>query len=204
MRSRRVKLGIVHLLPVSDGRRGVPDWMLNPDCPTILIGTQDLLVSAALMRGYGTSRYRWPVDFALLHNDALWVFDEVQLTGATLATSAQLEAFRRRFDTGSDCRTLWMSATLDPAWLKTVDFVPANGYRPHDLSDTDLAQAKHLWAARKTLHTLDLSSHDIGKKEGLKSYAAELAKAARDHARPGTNTILFFNTVTRAQAVYEA
>lgn len=188
----------------SGGRRGVPDWMLNPDCPTILIGTQDLLVSAALMRGYGTSRYRWPVDFALLHNDALWVFDEVQLTGATLATSAQLEAFRQRFDTGIDCRTLWMSATLDPAWLKTVDFAPVDEYRPHDLSDTDLAQAKHLWTARKTLHTLDLSGHEIGKKEGLKSYAAELAKVARDHARPGTNTILFFNTVARAQAVYEA
>lgn len=188
----------------SDGRRGVPDWMLNPDCPAILIGTQDLLVSAALMRGYGTSRYRWPVDFALLHNDALWVFDEVQLTGATLATSAQIEAFRQRFGTGSDCRTLWMSATLDPAWLKTVDFAPADGHRPHDLSDTDLAQAEHLWTARKTLHTLDLSGHDIGKNDGLKSYAAKLTKAARERAKPGTNTILFFNTVARAQAVYEA
>ena len=51
-------------------------------------------MSAALMRGYGASRYRWPIDFALLHNDALWVFDEVQLAGAAITTSAQLEAFR--------------------------------------------------------------------------------------------------------------
>lgn len=187
-----------------EGRRGLPGWMLNPARPAILIGTQDLLVSAALMRGYGVSRYRWPMDFALLHNDALWVFDEVQLTGATLTTSAQLEAFRQRFGTGSDCRTLWMSATLDPAWLKTVDFAPADGHRPHDLSDTDLAQAEQLWTARKTLCTLDLSSHDFGKKDGLRYYAAALAKEVRDRAKPGTNTILFLNTVARAQAVYEA
>jgi CRISPR-associated endonuclease/helicase Cas3 len=48
-------------------------WMLDPERPAILIGTQDLLVSAALMRGYGASRYRCPIDFALLHNDALWL-----------------------------------------------------------------------------------------------------------------------------------
>ena len=36
----------------------------------ILIGTQDMLLSRALMRGYGMSRYQWPVHFALLHNDA--------------------------------------------------------------------------------------------------------------------------------------
>jgi CRISPR-associated endonuclease/helicase Cas3 len=65
------------------GRQGRPPaWMMYPERPAILVGTQDILVSAALMRGYGVSRYRWPVDFALLNNDALCVFDEVQLTGA--------------------------------------------------------------------------------------------------------------------------
>ncbi|MGH7004080.1 MAG: DEAD/DEAH box helicase, partial [Alphaproteobacteria bacterium] len=186
------------------GRRGAPNWVLNPDRPAILIGTQDLLVSAALMRGYGASRYRWPVDFALLHNDALWVFDEVQLTGATLATSAQLEAFRRAFGVGSDCRTLWMSATLDPTWLKTVDFKPADECRPHDLTDADLAEAEHLWTAKKLLRRLDLDSLDIGKKENLKAYAAGLAKRATEKAKPGTNTILFLNTVIRAQVVFDA
>lgn len=188
----------------SEGRRGLPEWMLYPERPAILIGTQDILISAALMRGYGASRYRWPVDFALLHNDAFWVFDEVQLTGATLATSAQLEAFRRRFCLGRDCRTLWMSATLDPAWLKTVDFVPVGGHRPHDLSNNDLAQAGHLWTARKTLSTLGLSDHEFGKKGGLTLYAAALATKACDLTKTGTNTIVFLNTVARAQAVYEA
>lgn len=188
----------------NDGQRGIPDWMLNPDHPAILVGTQDILVSAALMRGYGASRHRWPVDFALLHNDALWVFDEVQLMGATLPTSAQLEAFRQKFELGRDCRTLWMSATLDPAWLKTVDFAPTDKYRPHDLGEADLDEAEHLWRTKKRLKRLNLSSTAMAKKEELKAYAAKLAERAIEVAKPGTNTILFVNKVLRAQAVFDA
>ena len=70
-----------------------------PERPAILIGTQDMLLSRALMRGYGMGRFGWPIDFGLLHTDTLWVFDEVQLMGAGLATSAQLEAFRRIWST---------------------------------------------------------------------------------------------------------
>ena len=186
----------------SEGRRGLPAWMLCPDCPAILIGTQDMLISAALMRGYGTSRYRWPVDFALLHNDALWVFDEVQLTGATLPTSAQLEAFRGKLGSVRPSRTLWMSATLDPQWLKTVDFTPRDSSRPHDLNDEDLTGTGHLWTARKQLAPLDLDASKIGNKEGLKFYANELASRAVKMAKPHTNTIIFLNTVARAQAVF--
>lgn len=188
----------------SDGRRNSPGWMLDPERPAILIGTQDLLVSAALMRGYGVNRYRWPVDFALLHNDSLWVFDEVQLAGAAITTSAQLEAFRREFKTGRPSRTLWMSATLEPSWLKTVDFTPKDHRRPHDLSTEDIERAHHLWTAHKRLHTLDFSTHDLSKKEGLAAYADALAKETRDRAKAGTSTIVFLNTVARAQAVYAA
>ncbi len=186
----------------SEGPRGLPDWMLYPDCPAIIIGTQDMLISAALMRGYGTSRYRWPLDFALLHNDALWVFDEVQLTGATLPTSAQLEAFRRTLHCLRPSHTLWMSATLDPQWLKTVDFFPKDSGRDHDLGNDDLTKTEHLWKARKQLKLLDLDSSKIGNKAGRKTYADELAKHAVEMAKPQTNTIIFLNTVARAQAVF--
>ena len=63
--------------------------------------------------------------FAWLHNDALWTFDEVQLMGPGLKTSAQLEAFRRRIGLSSGSRSLWVSATLKRNWLGTVDFDPA-------------------------------------------------------------------------------
>ena len=59
-------------------------------------------------------------DFALLHNDTMWVFDEVQLFGEALATSAQLEGLRRSMPNGVGPTTsLWMSATVEPGWLHT-------------------------------------------------------------------------------------
>src|SRR5208282_199110 len=57
------------------------EWDLYPERPCILIGTQDMLLSRALNRGYGMSRYRWPMHFGLLNNDAVWVLDETQLMG---------------------------------------------------------------------------------------------------------------------------
>ena len=77
------------------------DWASYPEEDAILVGTQDMLLSRALMRGYGMSRYQRPVHFALLHNDALWVFDEVQLMGAGLATSAQLNVSDYIRDSGT-------------------------------------------------------------------------------------------------------
>ena len=61
-------------------------WDAYPERECILIGTQDMLLSRALNRGYAMSRFRWPVHFGLLNNDCLWVFDEVQLMGDGLAT----------------------------------------------------------------------------------------------------------------------
>ncbi|MGQ0752302.1 MAG: hypothetical protein ACT4PS_17385 [Betaproteobacteria bacterium] len=65
----------VHLL--MGGAEDLKTWVEYPEEDMVLIGTQDMLLSRALMRGYGMGRYHWPVHFAWLHNDALWVFDEV-------------------------------------------------------------------------------------------------------------------------------
>ena len=103
-------------------RRGSSSWDAEPERESIIIGTQDMLLSRALNRGYAMSRYKWPVHFGLLNNDCLWVFDEVQLMGNGLATSAQLAAFKREFKTAGRGHSLWMSATLKKDWLKTVDW----------------------------------------------------------------------------------
>jgi CRISPR-associated endonuclease/helicase Cas3 len=76
------------------GGEEVEDWDISPERDAILIGTQDMLLSRALNRGYGMSRYRWPIHFGLLNNDCLWVLDEIQLMSSGLATSTQLQAFR--------------------------------------------------------------------------------------------------------------
>ena len=81
----------VHLLMGGEERT---DWVLWPEKDAVLIGTQDMLLSRALNRGYASRRPRWPIEFGLLNSDCLWVFDEVQLMGPGLATGLQLEAFR--------------------------------------------------------------------------------------------------------------
>jgi len=134
---------------------GEPDlktWVEHPEEDMILIGTQDMLLSRALMRGYGMSRYQWPVQFALLHNDCLWAFDEVQLMGAGLATSAQIEAFRRIIPPGMTSRSLWLSATLNSKWLRTIDLAPhLSDFARVELSDLDRDQAGERLNAEKSL-----------------------------------------------------
>ena len=97
-------------------------WDSWPERECILIGTQDMLLSRALNRGYAMSRFRWPVHFGLLNNDCLWVIDEVQLIGSGLSTTLQLQAFRRKLGVFGSMRTVWMSATVESEWLKVVDF----------------------------------------------------------------------------------
>jgi len=58
----------VHLLMGGEERT---DWALWPECDAVLIGTQDMLLSRALNRGYAASRARWPIDFGLLNNRVL-------------------------------------------------------------------------------------------------------------------------------------
>ena len=70
------------------------EWWLHPEQIRIILGTQDMLISRALNRGYASSPFHCPVEFGLLNNDGLWVLDEVQLMANGLPTSTQLTAFR--------------------------------------------------------------------------------------------------------------
>ena len=187
------------------------NWVAKPERPAVLVGTQDMLLSRALMRGYAASRANWPMEFALLHDDTQWVFDEVQLMGAGRATSAQLEAFRQRQaarthrPNGRPARSLWISATLDPAWLETVDHVeppPRSVVRvaPEAAADSRLA---HLAKARKVLRRSDIVPVS-SKSDDLKRYVAELAKSILATHRAGRMTLAIVNRVARAQGLAQA
>ncbi|WP_031429482.1 CRISPR-associated helicase/endonuclease Cas3 [Methylomicrobium album] len=188
----------VHLL--MGGEEDLQSWTLQPDRNAVLIGTQDMLLSRALMRGYGMSRYQWPVHFALLHNDALWVFDEVQLMGAGLRTSAQLEAFRREFNVHGGARSLWLSATLNTDWFKTVDFAPhlenATALR---LDEDDLRLAGRRLSASKTLQAGNALLNAESKKGNGEKYLSDLAAQILSVHEPGTNTLVILNRVERTQ-----
>jgi CRISPR-associated endonuclease/helicase Cas3 len=114
----------VNLHVLSAAVRARP-WALMPDALAILIGTHDMVLSRALNRGHGTPRALWPAELGVLHHDALWVLDEVQLMDVGLMTSVQLAAFRQhdahRVPWFRPAQCWWMSATLDPERLRSVD-----------------------------------------------------------------------------------
>ncbi|NLV23330.1 MAG: CRISPR-associated helicase Cas3' [Deltaproteobacteria bacterium] len=182
-------------------------WAEKPEKSAIIIGTQDMLVSRALMRGYGMSRYQWPVHFSLLHNDALWVYDEIQLMGASLPTSAQLEAFRRHFKVARPSRSLWVSATLHPDWLGTVDMRPyLENFSHLKLSPDEQAsppvQKRRAAVKRLQMATTALIAENL--RQSAKTYADALSKEILEKHIAGTSTLVVLNTVERAQTVLEA
>ncbi|WP_305047108.1 type I-G CRISPR-associated helicase/endonuclease Cas3g [Geoalkalibacter sp.] len=183
------------------------EWAARPEESAIIIGTQDMLLSRALMRGYGMSRYQWPVHFAFLHNDAFWVYDEIQLMGAGLPTSAQLEAFRRRFSVVRTSRSLWVSATLHPCWLDTVDMSShLEKFRHLKLSPDEQVSApvQKRRAAVKRLKQATTSLTAENQKQSARGYADALSREILEKHIAGTNTVVVLNTVERAQAVLEA
>ena len=194
----------VHVL--MGGADDLKTWAKYPEEDMILIGTQDMLLSRALMRGYGMSRYQWPIHFALLHNDAMWVFDEVQLMGAGLATSAQLEAFRRSFPLAKSSRSLWMSATLNRDWLGTVDLLPhLKTFVSRCMGDEDRRQAGGRLAAVKSLVRADAGlTGDANNKEGRADYTRVLCDAVLQAHETDAQTLVIINRVDRVQALFRA
>lgn len=209
----------VHLLMGGSEDVRKANWADYPEEDAILIGTQDMLLSRALMRGYGMSRYQWPIHFAWLHNDAMWVFDEVQLMGPGLKTSAQLEAFRRQIGLASSSRSLWVSATLKRDWLRTVDYDSESAPLLILSEEEKMAPAvRERREAVKVLTRCDtaLISTKTSKSEraeegekldklagdDIKAYLKALADRVIAEHQPGTTTLAIFNTVERAQGLF--
>ncbi len=200
----------VHLLM---GGVDADGWLDRPERPAVLVGTQDMLLSRALMRGYASSRALWPMEFALLHDDAQWVFDEVQLMGAGRATSAQLDAFRqaesdraRRDDraVGTPSRSLWISATLDPRWVATVDHPepPASAVVRVDPEAADGRLARLAQATKRLVRSPITPAS--AKKADLADYLGRMADAILDAHRAGLMTLAIVNRVDRAQTLRDA
>lgn len=175
------------------------EWELNPSLPCILVGTQDMLLSRALNRGYAMSRYRWSVPFGLLHSDCQWVFDEVQLMGVARNTSVQLQAFRERFGTFGASRSLWMSATLQPIWLETVDRKAPTTVDQLRSDDLEFPSLKNRVEAEKLVEPVKFKLN----KETKKDYSKKLATETLSLHQPGSLTLVILNQVERAVELYQ-
>lgn len=182
-------------------RVGRRDWDIYPERPCILIGTQDMLLSRALNRGYGMGRARWPMHFGLLNNDCLWILDETQLMGVGVRTSAQLDGLRRKIGVASECATWWASATLDQRLLDTPDHRQTNstlGLKEDDHKNPEVVQRAN---ATKRLSSLPLAlAADSAKEVG--PYIEKLAASVIEEHRPGTTTIVILNRVSRARDLF--
>lgn len=191
-------------LTVLMGGEDADDWDSYPERDAIIIGTQDMLLSRALNRGYGMSRYRWPVHFGLLNEDCLWVMDEVQLMGVGVETSAQLDAFRKSFGNFYPSRTIWMSATIPEERIATVDNpAPAGGWDGLRLDDSDIQQSKTL--QERLNAKKPLSKSGIVVSGGKNEYPAEdIAEFVLSKHIEGDFTLVVVNQVKRAQDVYKA
>lgn len=199
----RGKVGI-HLLMGGVDQGG--EWNLYPEENAVLIATQDMALSRAVNRGYAAPRARWPMEFGLLSHDALWVLDEVQLMDVGLATSGQLQAF---FDDAAKAgRSLrprlswWMSATLQPDWLKSVDTVAHHvAWTAKPTALTPSALSAGLATIKKSLETIEIAANDHSAFANVIKDAHDKTPESGEHGRI---TLVVCNTVERALRCYEA
>ena len=179
------------------------EWYLYPERPAIIIGTQDMLLSRSLNRGYASPRARWPMEFGQLSQDALWIMDEVQLMDVGLATSAQLQAFRQvdREKMLRPCHTWWMSATLQPDWLRSVDTEPyIASWIQEPCTVASNQRNGGLWEIRKSLELDTIDPRDDSK------FAQRIL---HEHSNVsagdfGRITLVVCNTVERACQTFDA
>ena len=185
----------VHLL--MGGASTDVEWSLYPEESAVFIGTQDMLLSRALNRGYAAPAARWPMEFGQLSQDALWVMDEVQLMDVGLATSAQLQAFLDDDQPKSfrPRNTWWMSATLQPDWLRSVDTAQHHGTWIDRPVIVDPGQRQRgLGAVRKVLGKAEFPAKSSRE---FAQFIAEKHKASGD-GEYGKITLVVCNTVARA------
>ncbi|MGH2969609.1 MAG: type I-G CRISPR-associated helicase/endonuclease Cas3g [Solirubrobacteraceae bacterium] len=196
----RARLGLsdaelqIHVLM---GGEAPSDWREHPERDQVLIGTIDVLLSRALNRGYGESRFAWPVSFGLLNSDCRWVLDEVQLMGPARATSAQLDGLRAKLGTALPIDTIWASATVDRDALVTVDRPALGEALGLSARDRSGPLARRL-EAPKIVERADLTA------TGTTQLPRAIARALLARHQPAARSIAVLNRVALARAVFDA
>ena len=197
----------IHLLM---GGEASGEWDTMVELDVILVGTQEMLISRALNRGYGMSPYRWPMHFGLLNNDCLWIMDEVQLMGPGLWTSAQLDWMRNeRFTSLKPCQTWWMSATINRSFLDTSDRKKARLHKPKYVRLQAQDETHELFQARRPCDLWKPPRKTKGRKgkesvsDKQMEFTRELAGAVIAEHVSGSLSLVVCNTVAIAQQIFQ-
>ena len=181
------------------------EWEGHPEREAVLVGTQDLLLSRALNRGYAMRPYYWPIAFGLVNVDALWVLDEVQLMGSGRTTSVQLHEFRRS-PQHLPRESLWMSATIGtaapehedgqrwtqraPQWMQT----PEHGDRDVTVLGLGDADRKMMFEVLTGSKRVECSADTVT--------STALPEQLLRYATGGRLVLVMVNRVVRAQDLY--
>ena len=189
------------------GGEEAAEWEGHPEREAVLVGTQDMLLSRALNRGYAMKPYYWPIAFGLVNVDALWVLDEVQLMGAGRTTSVQLHQFRRS-PQHLPRESLWMSATIGataparagrprwtqpaPQWMRTPE------HKERDVTVLGLGDAD-----RKTMSKVLTGPKRVERSAlPIEATSAGLPEQLLRHASGGRLVLVMINRVGRAQGLF--
>ena len=188
------------------GGEEAAEWEAQPEREAVLVGTQDMLLSRALNRGYTIKPYWWPISFGLVNVDALWILDEVQLMGTGRTTSVQLHQFRRS-PQHLPRESLWMSATIGtntpihagrqrwtqpaPQWMRTPE------HKEQDVTVLGLGDAD-----RKTMSKILTGSKRVECPATTVEDAALPDELLR-HASGGRLVLVMVNRVVRAQDLFQ-
>lgn len=184
------------------GGEEAEEWEGHPEREAVLVGTQDMLLSRALNRGYAMKPYYWPIAFGLINVDTLWILDEVQIMGAGRTTSVQLHRFRPS-PQHLPRESLWMSATTGataseeaggrwtqpaPPWMRTPEHgepaVTVLGLENADrtaMSDI-LTGPKRVECTADTVEAEDLPERLLGYASGGRLVLAMVNRVARARA----------------------
>lgn len=185
------------------GGEEAEEWEGYPERDAVLVGTQDMLLSRALNRGYAMKPNAWPMAFGQVNVDALWILDEVQLMGVGRTTSVQLHQFRKPSQHPVR-ESLWMSATIStttradsqswdeqaPSWMRT----PEHGSK--DVTVVGLGPSD-----RKCMSKLLAGSKHV-EHPAFTVASAELPEKLLRFASGGRLVIVIVNRVIRAQVLF--
>lgn len=163
---------------------GYEDYLVDK---SILVGTQDQLLTRALNRGYSVPWSQRPKHAAALNNDCRWILDETQLMGVGYSTAVQLHQLRRQLGTYGRTELAVMSATMDTNPLLKYGCQ----YDEFCLSDKDY---NHPYLGPKLEKTKTLTC-------AVAQTEPEIAALAIANHQPETLTLIVLNTVGKARAV---
>lgn len=181
-------------------RRAGREWMRASGCVIVTL-TPHQFVSRLLMRGFGVSAGTRSIHAGLLGIDRLVLFDEPHL--ATPAIHAILDSQKIQEQAPLQLgvplgEVVILGATLSPQIRSAVQSeIPGLSLDPGTASDSNHDEMSIRLGARRQMAVHQIATASDG------AFAKELAALAKEAVETAEHLVVFVNTVSLAQAVYQ-